>query len=74
MAIFGPKPWTNPFPKINFLPYKTCCFYSLENCFFVLEHHKANFPALYRLKKYVGNIANFGPKPRTNPFGKILVF
>ena len=75
MAIFGPGPWTNPFGKMSiFLPYKTCFLYSLENCFFVLEYHKAQFPGLYCLKKYLENMANFGPKPRTNPFGKILIF
>ena len=44
--------------------------YNLENCFFVPEYHKAHFPGLYRLKKYVGNMANFGRKPRTNPLEK----
>ena len=71
MANFRPKPWTIPFENVNFLPYKSCCFYSVENCFFVLEYHKAHFPGLYRLKKYVGNMENFGLKPRTNPFEKI---
>ena len=64
MAIFGPKPRSSPFGNIF-------NFYSLENCFFVLEYHKAHFPGLYRRKKYDGNMANFRPKPRTNPFKKI---
>ena len=63
------------FEKMSiFLPYKTCCFYSLEDCFFDLEHDKAHFPGLYRLKEYVGNMANFGPKRRSNPFEKISTF
>ena len=59
---------------MNFLPYKTCCFYSLENYFLVLEYYKGHFPGLYRLKTYVGNMANFGPKTRINHFGKILIY
>ena len=47
MAIFGPKPWKN----VNFWTFWTCCFYSLERRFFVLEYHKRHFPTVYCLKK-----------------------
>ena len=42
--------------------------------FFPLEFHKTNFPGLDCLKKKHEKIANFGAKPWTNPFGKILIF
>ena len=52
MAIFGPKPWVNPFGKMSiFWTFWTCCFYSLERRFFDLEYHKSHFPGLYCLKK-----------------------
>ena len=49
-------------------------FYSLERRFFVLEYHKTHFPGLYCLTKKGGKMANFGPKPWTNPFGKMSIF
>ena len=52
MAIFGPKPWVNPFGKMSiFWSFSTSCFYSLKGRFFVLEYPKRNFPGLYFLKK-----------------------
>ena len=52
MAMFGPKPWVNPFWKtVNFWTFWTFCFYSLERRFFVLEYHKRHFSGLYSLKK-----------------------
>ena len=54
MVIFGPKPWVNPFEKnVHFSTVWTCCFYSLEKPFFVLEYHKRHFSFLYCLKKKV---------------------
>ena len=44
MAIFGPKPWVNPFGKMSiFRLFLTSCFYSLEKRFFVLEYRKRYF-------------------------------
>ena len=58
MAIFGPKPWVNPFGKMSiFRLFETSCFYSLERRFFVLECRKRHFPGLYCLKKKVGKMA-----------------
>ena len=75
MANFRPKPWTNPFwKKLNFSPFSTPCFYSLENGFSAPEYHKTHFPDLDCLKKTHGKMANFGPKPWTNPFGKNSIF
>ena len=52
MAIFGPKPWLNPFGKMFiFWTFLTSCFYSLKRRFFVLEYQKGHFPGLFCLKK-----------------------
>ena len=42
--------------------------------YFVLEYRKRHFPGLYCLKKKVGEMAIFGPKPWVNPFGKMSIF
>ena len=62
--------WKN----VNFSTFGTSCFYSLERRFFVLEYRKRHFPGLYCLKKKVGKMAIFGPKPWVNPFGKMSIF
>ena len=75
MAIFGPKPWVNPFGKMSiFRLFKHHFFYSLERPFFVLEYRKRHFPGLYCLKKEVGKMAIFGPKLWVNPFKKNVNF
>ena len=75
MAIFGPKPWVNAFGKMSVIRlFGLLFFYSLERCFLVLEYHKRRFPSLYCLKKKVGKMAIFGPKPWVNPFGKMSIF
>ena len=52
MAIFGPKPWVDPFGQMSiFLTFWTFCFYSLERRFFVLEYQKGHFAGLYCLQK-----------------------
>ena len=75
MAIVGPKPWVNPFGKMSiFKKFWTSCFYSLEKRFFVVEYRKRHFPNLNYLKKKVGKMAIFGPKPWVDPFGKSSIF
>ena len=64
----------SPFEKCQFFDFKTSCFFSLEGRFFVLEYRKRYFPCLYCLKKKVGKMAIFGPKPWVNPFGKMSIF
>ena len=67
--------WVNPFWKtVNFSTFCTFCYYSLERRFFVLEYHIRHFSGLYCLKKKVGKMAIFGPKPWVNPFGKMSIF
>ena len=75
LVIFGAKPWVNPFGKMSiFRLFEPFLFYSLETHFFVLEYNKRHFPGLYCLKKKVGKMAIFGPKPWVNPFEKISIF
>ena len=40
----------------------------------VQEYRKKHFPDLYSLKRKVGKMAIFGPKPRVNPLGKMSIF
>ena len=75
MAIFGSKPWVNPFGKMwIFATFWTFCFYSLESRFVVLEYRKTHFAKLYCFKKKVGKMASFGPKPWVNTLEKFLIF
>ena len=75
MAIFGPKPWVNPFGNISISRLFKLFFYSLERRFVVLEYCKTHFPCLYCLKKKkLPKMAIFGPKPWVKPFGKWSMF
>ena len=70
--------WTKTMGKVlwkndNFLSFWTACFYSVVRRFFVVEYRKRHFPGLYCLKKKVGKMAIFGPKPWVNPFGKMSI-
>ena len=69
MAIFGPKPWVNPFfKKSQFFDFLNFLFYILERRF-TAKH----ISCLYCQKK-VGKMAIFGPIAWVNPFGKISIF
>ena len=75
MAIFGPKPWVNPFGKISiFGLFEILDLIPQKGVFFVLEYRKKHFPGLYCLKKQVGKMAIFRPKPWVDPFGKMSIF
>ena len=75
MAIFGPKPWVNPFGKtLIFRNSKLLVFIAKKAAFFVLEYRKSHFPNQYCLKKKVGKRAILVPKPWVNPFGKTSIF
>ena len=63
-----------PLEKCQFFDFLNVFFYSLERCFFVLEYRKRRFPGLYCLKKKVGKMAVFRPKPWINPFEKLSIF
>ena len=52
MAIFGPKPWVNPFREmLIFRRFELLVFIAQKNQFFVLEYHEIHFPTLYCEKK-----------------------
>ena len=55
-----------PLKKCQFFDFLTSCFYSLERRFFVPEYRKRHFDGLYWLKKKVGKMTIFGPKPWKN--------
>ena len=75
MAIFGPKPWVNPFGKMSiFRIFELLSFFRLENRFVALEYRKSHFPGVYCLKRQVRKISIFRPKPWVNPFGKMSIF
>ena len=75
MAIFGQKPWVNPFAKCQFFDFfKLVVFIGYKVFFLSLEYHKRQFPSLYCRKKKVEKMANFGPKPSVNGFGKMSFF
>ena len=62
MANFGPKHVLTPLIKTQFIV-------------FLNLYHKKHWPGLYFLKKEnKKKMANFRPKPWTNPFEKILIF
>ena len=63
-----------PCKNVNFSTFWTCCFYSLEMSFFVLEYRKRHFSCLYFLKKKFGIMVIFGQKPWINPFVKMSIF
>ena len=68
MANFLPKPWTNTPWQERFW---TCCFYSLERVFFVLEYSKTfSSPILPKLKRWPVVDETHGP----SPFGKFWLF
>ena len=75
MAIFGPKPWVNPFGKTSiFRHFALLVFIAKKGVFFVLEYRKSHFPHQYCLKKNIGKMAILGPKPWVNLFGKMSIF
>ena len=74
MAIFGQKPWVNPFEKMSIFRLFELYFYRLKRRFFVLVYRKRHFRGLYCLKKKAGKMAIFGAKPWANPLGKMSIF
>ena len=75
MAIFGPKPWVNPFRKMSsFRLFEFLIFIVQKGIFFILEYRKRYFPGLYCIRRKVGKISIFGPIPQVNPFGKMSIF
>ena len=75
MANFGPKPWTNPFEKNSIVRLPQHFVFTAQKGVFTLQNTiKQIFLAYIALKKEDGKMANFEPKPWTNPFGKNSIF
>ena len=63
-----------PLEKLNFSTFSTSCFYSIKRHFSLENIIKHIFLAQIAQKKEDKKMANFGPKPWTNPFGKNSIF
>ena len=64
MAIFGPKPWVNPFGKMSiFRLFGLLVFIVQKDVFSFQSIIKDIFLAYIAQKKKVGKMAIFGPKP-----------
>ena len=75
MAIFGPKPWVNPFGKMSiFRLFELLVFIAQKGVFSLQNIVKDIFLAYISLKRKLGKMAIFGPKPWINHFGKISIF
>ena len=75
MAIFGPKPWVNPFGKLSIIrPFKLLVFIAQKGVFGSRISLRIFFWPILPKKKELGKMAIFGPKPWVNPFGKMSIF
>ena len=63
-----------PLNKTQFFDFFNFLFLQLKKEFFAGEYHKTHFPGLDCLKKEDKKMANIGPKPWTNLFGKNSIF
>ena len=74
MAIFGPKPWVNPFGKRSiFRLFKLLVFIAEKGLFFVLEYRKRHSPGLNCVKK-IGKNGYFSTKTMGYPLWKNVNF
>ena len=75
MAIFGPKPWVNPFGKMSISRLFQLVLFIVQKVVFSFQNIVKIFswPLLPKNKK-VEKQAIFGPKPWVNPFGKMSIF
>ena len=75
MANFGPKPWTNPLGRISiFRLFKLRVFFAQKVVFSFQNIVKHIFLPYICKRKQVGKMATLGPKPWTNPLGRISIF
>ena len=77
MAIFGHKPWVNPFVKMAiFRLFELLVFIAWRGDLTLQNIIKDLFPPYISLKKQKNwkKIAIFRPKPWVNPFGKMSIF
>ena len=75
MAIFGRKPWVNPFGKMSiFRLFKLRLFKGQRAVFSYQSIVKKHFPGLLCFKKKVRKMPILIPKSWVNPFGKMSIF
>ena len=75
MAIFGPKPWVNPFAKMSiFRLFELQVFIAQKGDFSIQNIEKVISLTYSAEKKNVGKMAIFKPKPWVNPFPKMSIF
>ena len=75
MAIFGPKPWVNPFGiRSIFRLFELLVFIAFKGAFSLYNIVNKFFSPMCLKKKKLRKMAIFGPKPWVNPFGKMSTF
>ena len=62
--------WKNP----SFWNSLTCCFYSLEKRFFILEYRETHYAVLFCLKKRLQELPTFDKNHGLNPLEKYHFF
>ena len=74
MAIFGPKPWVNPFGKMSiFRLFELLVFIAQKGVFSFQNIVKDIFLAYIAEKEKLKN-GHFRPKPWVNPFATMSIF
>ena len=74
MAIFGPKPWVNPFGKMSIFRLFELFVFIAQKGVFLCQNMVKDIFLPYIAKTKVEKMAFFGPKPWVNPFGKMSIF
>ena len=75
MAIFGRKPWVNPFGKTSIFRLFEPLFLKAQKGLFQPLNVVKDISLVYiASKKNILEMAIFGPKPWVNPFGKKAIF
>ena len=75
MAIFGPKPWVNPFGKMSIFRLFELLFFTAQKGVFWFQNIVRDiFQAYIAERKKVGIMAIFGRKLLFNAFGKMSIF
>ena len=75
MAIFGPKPWVNPFGKILISRlFKVLVFIALKSVSSIQNIVKDTFPTYIAQKKKLEKWPFLCPQPWVNLFGKMSIF
>ena len=74
MAIFGQKPWVNPFGKMSIFRLFQLLVFIAQKGVFSFQHIVKDLPGLYCLKKQCLKNGNFWTKANVNPCGKMSIF